>query len=88
MNSSKKTIEEYIESGKFYFINEKYDFAIREFKEALKIDRENTDVLYSMGVAYESANKLDEARDTYLKTLEIDPDHKLAKEHLDKMIEK
>lgn len=84
----KKTLEDYIEKGKFYFVSEKYDLAIKEFKEALKIDKDNTEVLYSLGVAYESSNRLAEARETYQKTLELDPNHTLAKEHLDKMIEK
>lgn len=88
MNKNKKILADYIEKGKFYFVSEKYDLAIKEFKDALKIDKENTEVLYSLGVAYESSNKVAEARDAYLKTLEIKPEHKLAKEHLDKMIEK
>ncbi|MBN2406889.1 MAG: tetratricopeptide repeat protein [Elusimicrobia bacterium] len=88
MNDEKKTLEDYLEKGKFYFLSEKYDLAIREFKDALKLDEKNTDVLYSLGIAYESSNKLADARKTYLKTLEYDPNHKLAKEHLDKMIEK
>ncbi|MFC2060885.1 tetratricopeptide repeat protein [Elusimicrobiota bacterium] len=88
MSEKKITIEEYIEKGKFYFLSEKYDEAIKEFKEALKIDDTNTEVLYSLGIAYESSNKLKKARETYLLTLEKDPNHKLAKEHIDKMIEK
>lgn len=88
MSKNKKKLEEYIEKGKFYFISEKYELAVKEFKEALKIEKDNTEVLYSIGVAYESLNKLTEASAAYLKTLEIDPEHKLAKEHIDKMIEK
>ena len=86
--NKKKTLEDYIEKGKFYFLSEKYDLAIKEFKEALKIDKDNPEVLYSLGVAYESSNQLVEARESYLKTLDLDAEHKLAKEHLDKMIEK
>jgi len=88
MNDEKKNLEERIEKGKFYFLSEKYDLAVKEYKEALKVDKDNPDVLYSLGIAYESSNKLTEAREAYLKTLSIAPDHKLAKEHLDKMIEK
>jgi Tfp pilus assembly protein PilF len=85
---TKKTIDDYIEKGKFYFVSGNYDLAIKEFKDALKLDKNNIDVLYSLAVVFESSNHLAEARETYLKTLEIDPNHKLAKEHLDKMIEK
>lgn len=86
MTESNKKIDALIELGKFYFLNEKYELAIKEFKEALKIEKNNTEVLYSLGIAYESTNKLFEARSAYLKTLELDTEHKLAKEHLDKMI--
>jgi tetratricopeptide (TPR) repeat protein len=85
---NEKTLEEHIEKGKFYFVSEKYDLAIREYKEALKLDKDNTEVLYSLGIAYESSNKIPEAREIYQRTLELDPNHKLAKEHLDKMLEK
>ena len=85
---STNNLEDRIEKGKFYFLSEKYNLAIKEFKEALKLDRNNAEVLYSLGIAYESSNKLTKAREFYLKTLEISPEHKLAKEHLDKMIEK
>lgn len=90
MNNNKKNIKvrDYLEKGKFYFLSEKYDMAVKEFKEALKINNKDTDILYSMGIAYESLNKLEKARETYLKTLEVDPNHKLAKDHLDKMMEK
>ena len=81
-------IEERLEKGKFYFLNEKYELAIKEFKELLKIDKNNPEIFYSLAITYESLNKLPKARENYLKTLEINPDHKLAKEHLDKMIEK
>ena len=88
MNKSKQTVEQIIEQGKFYFLNEKYDKAIKEFKEALKLDKDNTEVLYSLGIAYESLNNVSDAAKVYLRTLEIYPEHKLAKEHLDKLLMK
>ncbi|MDA3792068.1 MAG: tetratricopeptide repeat protein, partial [Elusimicrobia bacterium] len=66
----------------------KYMDAVKEYKKALKIDEDNTEVLYNLGVAYESANQLELARDTYTLALKIDPNHKLAKEHVDNMMEK
>ncbi len=81
-------VDEMVEKAKFYFINNKYQDAIKEYKKALKIDKENTEVLYNLGVAYESANQLEVARETYTLTLKIDPGHKLAKEHIDNMMEK
>ncbi|MFW6172869.1 MAG: tetratricopeptide repeat protein [Elusimicrobiota bacterium] len=88
MNKKRNELQDRIEKGKFYFLSEKYDLAIKEFKEALKIDAKNAEVHYSLGIAYEGMNDLQEAKESYLKTLDIKPDHKLAKDHLDKLIEK
>ena len=88
MSVVKKTVEDYMEKGKFYFLSGKYDSAIKEFREALKIEPRNTELLYSLGISYESSNRLDEAREAYLQTLDIDPNHKIAKQHLDNMLEK
>ncbi|MEA3506258.1 MAG: tetratricopeptide repeat protein [Elusimicrobiota bacterium] len=87
-NNKSEKLEDLLEKAKFYFLNNKYRDAIKEYKKALKIEEENTEVLYNLGVAYESANQAELARETYNLTLKIDPGHKLAKEHIDKMIEK
>jgi Flp pilus assembly protein TadD len=87
-NNESEKLEDLLEKAKFYFLNNKYQDAIKEYKKALKIEEKNTEVLYNLGVAYESANQPDLARETYTLTLKIDPEHKLAKEHVDKMIEK
>ena len=80
--------QEHVEKGKFYFISGKYEHAIIEYKKALEINPENTDILYSLGVAYESTNCIEEARDKYLHTLKLSPGHERAKEHLDKLLGK
>jgi len=81
-------INDRIEKGKFYFVNEKYEFAIREFKEVLKVNKNLPDVFYNLGISYESSNDFDKAKENYLKALELDPEHKMAKDHLDRMLDK
>jgi tetratricopeptide (TPR) repeat protein len=74
------------EVGQFLFLNEKYDQAIVEFKKALKEDPENAEILYNLGIVYEAKNMLKEARETFTKALEINPKHKLAEQHLSKLV--
>lgn len=84
----KEKVEKLIELGKFYFLNEKYDEAIRKFKEAVKIDENNTEIYYNLGIVYESKNLPDEASQMYTKALELNPDHQLASKHLEKIVGK
>jgi len=84
----KERVEKLIELGKFYFLNEKYDEAIRKFKEAVKIDENNTEIYYNLGIVYESKNLPDEASQMYTKALELNPDHQLASKHLEKIVGK
>ena len=84
----KERVEKLIELGKFYFLNEKYDEAIRKFKEAVKIDKNNTEIYYNLGIVYESKNLPDEASQMYTKALELNPDHQLASKHLEKIVGK
>ena len=81
-------LQEHIEKGQFYFLSGKYDHAVEEFEKALSITPENSEILYSLGVAYESANRIGEARDSYLLALKYSPGHTRAKHHLDKLLEK
>jgi tetratricopeptide (TPR) repeat protein len=76
---------ELLEMGKFYFLSEKYDEAISEFEKSLKINPKNADVYFNMGIVKEAKNDKDGAKIMFEKTLEIKPEHKTAKEHLDKL---
>jgi len=84
----KEKVEKLIELGKFYFLNEKYDEAISKFKEAVKIDENNAEIYYNLGIVYESKNLPEEASQMYTKTLELNPGHKLASKHLEKIVGK
>ncbi len=87
-SGEKRSIQERIEKGKFYFINGKYEYAIKEFEEALKLSPEDPELLYSLGVALEGTNSFEAAREKYLKVLECSPGHKMAREHLDRLLAK
>jgi len=84
----KEKAEKLIELGKFYFLNEKYNEAIKRFKEASKIDEKNAEIYYNLGVVYESKNLPDEASQMYTKALELNPGHQLASKHLEKIVGK
>jgi len=84
----KEKTEKLIELGKFYFLNEKYDEAIRKFKEAIKIDENNAEIYYNLGIVYESKNLPEEASQMYTKALELNPNHELASKHLEKIVGK
>lgn len=84
----KEKVEKLIELGKFYFLNEKYNEAIGKFKEASKIDENNAEIYYNLGVVYESKNLPDEASQMYTKALELNPNHQLASKHLEKIVGK
>ena len=81
-DSKEKKIEELIELGKFYFVNERYDEAIRNFKKAVKIDKNNAEIYYNLGIVYESKKLFMKADQMYTKALELNPDHELAKKHV------
>lgn len=74
-----------IELGKFYFLNQKFEESIKEFKKAIEIDPLNIDAHYNAGLAFEAINKQDVARDYYEHVLSLDEKHVRAKEHIDKI---
>jgi len=88
IKDQKEKVEKLIELGKFYFLNEKYDEAITKFKEAAKIDENNAEIYYNLGIVYESKNLPEEASQMYTKALELNPNHGLASKHLGKIVGK
>ncbi len=88
IKDQKEKVEKLIELGKFYFLNEKYDEAITKFKEAAKIDENNAEIYYNLGIVYESKNLPEEASQMYTKALELNPNHRLASKHLGKIVGK
>lgn len=82
----KEKRETIVELGKFYFLNGKYEQAMREFNKALEINPKDADIYYHMGLICESRNKRDEAQDAYEQALEYDSKHFLARKHLNHLI--
>jgi tetratricopeptide (TPR) repeat protein len=82
----KELIENLQEVGKFYFLSNKYREAIKEFEKVTKLDPSNADAYYNLGLCYESLNELSLAREMYERVLSIDPNYKLAKEHLERIL--
>jgi Flp pilus assembly protein TadD len=88
-NATKNMISneaDHIELGKFYFLNNKYDEAISEFKKVLEINPGNAEAYYNIGLIKESSNQMDEAREMYSKALAVKPDYKIVRVRLNKLI--
>jgi Flp pilus assembly protein TadD len=77
---------DHIELGKFYFLNNKYDEAVSEFKKVLEINPGNAEAYYNIGLIKESSNQMGEAREMYLKALAVKPDYKIVRVRLNKLI--
>lgn len=78
--------EQLLEMAKFYFLNSKFDEAIVEFNKILEINPLNAEVYCNLGLIYENRKKQNKAKKMYEKTLEIDKNNKVAREHLNKLI--
>lgn len=83
----KKDAEKLVELGKFYYLNQKYDQAVEEYRKAVDMDPRNADARYNLGIALETINDLEGAREAFEQVLEIDPDYKGAQEHYDRLVE-
>ncbi|MDR3281757.1 MAG: tetratricopeptide repeat protein [Endomicrobium sp.] len=78
--------KEHIELGKFYFLNNKYDEAIYEFKKVLEINSRNAEAYYNIGLIKEASNLVEEAKEMYLKALHIDPNYKIVRDKFNKLV--
>ncbi len=63
----------------------KYQEAIKDFKEALRIDPEDAAIYYNIGVVYNQQGKKEEASSYFEKALNHDPTLTEAKEALEKL---
>jgi Flp pilus assembly protein TadD len=76
-----------IELGDFYILSQRYDEAIKVLKKAEKIKKTDPRLYYNLGIAYEAMNEVSDARDSFRLVLKLEPEHKSAQEHLDRLIE-
>ena len=71
--------------GYAYFGQEQYDVAIRQYKEAIKLDPEYVMAMNNLGHAYEQKKLTSQALDMYEQTLEIEPKNETAKRRSDSL---
>lgn len=85
-DSEQPKVQDLIEMGEFYFVNQKWDNAILVLNKAKKIEPNNPDVYYNLGIVYEMKNQLEDAKQMFEKVLKIKPDHEGAQKHLNKLV--
>lgn len=78
--------EDKIELAKFYFINKKFELACEMFLDIFEKDQTNYDVVYNIGLCFEALNETEKAVSYYKRVLSIKNDHKLATEHISKLV--
>ncbi|MEN9207461.1 MAG: tetratricopeptide repeat protein [Gloeomargarita sp. GMQP_bins_120] len=66
--------------GFAYFSQEQYDLAIRQYREALKLQPDYVTALNNLGHAYEKKNLTAQALEVYEQVLQIAPDNPTAKQ--------
>jgi len=77
-----------LEVGQAYLLDKDYEKAITKFSEALRINPHDPEAYYYLGLAYEGAEKYEEAAQTYEKTLKIDRGHNNAEIRLNEVTKK
>lgn len=80
-----QNLELYLKLGKLYFLNADYAKASDIYQQGLKISPQNISLLFNCAVTNEARNRMEDAKELYLKILSLDPNHKPAQEHLAKI---
>jgi len=83
---AKPELEDLIEVAKFNFLSSRYEEAITTWLKALKLSPNNSQIYCNMGIAYESLNQLDKARECFKKAVELEPENQQARQHLEKIV--
>ncbi len=65
--------------GYAYFGQEQYDVAIRQYKEAIKLEPEYVTAMNNLGHAYEQKKLTSQALDMYEQALQLEPENETAK---------
>ncbi|HID31789.1 MAG TPA: tetratricopeptide repeat protein [bacterium (Candidatus Stahlbacteria)] len=71
-----------LELGQSYLLNRQYREAICKFKEALKINPRDPELYYHLGLAYEGAGDIEEAKKMYHSVLTLDKNNDAAERRL------
>lgn len=65
----------YFNKGIDYHYATMHDKAIEYFEKAIKTDRNNYEAYYYLGCSYFDSNRKDDAKNCWLKSIEIKPDY-------------
>lgn len=68
--------------GWLYYNDKDFAGAVREYKEAVRLDSSSVKAHYWLGKAYKASKDNEAARQEFLEVLKIDPGHKEAKSQL------
>jgi Flp pilus assembly protein TadD len=71
--------------GKSCFLSSWYREAIEAYKKCIALENRNDAAYYNLGVAYQALGKHREARNAFLKALEINPNHGASQEALNNL---
>lgn len=71
--------------GFAYFSQEQYDLAIRQYKEALKLNPEYVVALNNLAFAYEKKQLTNQALQTYEEVLKYDENNSIAKSRVESL---
>lgn len=66
-----QTAEDYVNRGKDYYDQEKFDLAVTNYTKAIEIDPQDADAYYGRGLAYYDQEKFDLAIIDFTKAIEI-----------------
>jgi len=75
-------VSQYMRSGLNYYQRGEYDEAIKEFRKALELNPERSEIHYNLGLVLEAKGLLQEAIQEYKKALELNPEDAEAHNNL------
>lgn len=79
--------DDFLEEAKFELLAGRYDKAEKFLKRILKADPKNIDALFNLGILHEIKHQDSKAMEYFNQVLEIDPKHKEAREHAERLAE-
>ena len=80
--TSTPSADEHFEQGLAYYDEGRYEEAIAEFLEVVRLDPDNVNAHYNLGLAYQKTGDLNSAMDKYLQVIRLDPSHTAARNNL------
>ncbi|MBD3285112.1 tetratricopeptide repeat protein [candidate division WOR-3 bacterium] len=75
------------DKAQFYILNQKYSEALKILKKLTAEENAGPHIFYLYGLALEGSNSFEEAKNAFRRVIELDPEHKEARQHLDKLID-